>query len=179
MIIETERLILRQWKDEDKQPLYELNSNPEVMKYFPNLWTKERSDLFVDYNIKTISEDGWGWFAVDEKKSGRIIGFIGLAKSSFQSHFSPFTEIGWRLDNEFWKNGYATEGAKAVLSFAFNELKKSEIVSFTSTINLPSIAVMERIGMTKVQDGGFDHPKIEADHKLCRHVLYRIINKHT
>lgn len=86
-------------------------------------------------------------------------------------------EIGWRLAKEFWKQGYATEGAKAVLDYGFNILNLDKIVSFTATINTPSQAVMERLGMQKVKN--FEHPKVPLHHELREHVLYEITNAYS
>ncbi|MFP3422175.1 GNAT family N-acetyltransferase, partial [Bacillus sp. SIMBA_161] len=85
-----------------------------------------------------------------------FIGFIGLLDVNFDIGVKGATEIGWRLDQQFWKRGYATEGAKACLDYAFQELGKTAIYSFTAAINLPSITVMKRIGMEKISE--FDHP---------------------
>ena len=174
MFFESDRLLFRQWRDEDKKIFCELNSDPVVMEFFPNPLAREESDRFVDKTVKFIAQNQWGLFAVELKDEGRFIGFIGLATPSFEMHFTPCTEIGWRLHKNFWKKGYATEGAKAVLNFAFNNLKKKEIVSFTSKLNLPSIAVMERIGMKHDPDDDFEHPKLKETHPLKPHVLYRI-----
>ncbi len=172
MIIETQRLILRQWKAKDKPIFAELNADPEVMTFFPSLLTISESDSFVDRCVAMIEKEGFGLFAVELKESGAFIGFIGLCPATFESDFTPCIEIGWRLHKQYWNRGYATEGAKKVLEFAFDTLGKTEIFSFTSLLNLPSISVMEKIGMEKVRE--FDHPKLLVDDALCRHVLYRV-----
>ncbi|EOW2429795.1 GNAT family N-acetyltransferase, partial [Acinetobacter baumannii] len=98
--------------------------------------------------------------------------FIGLHNQPEQFDFSPCIEIGWRIATEHWKKGYATEGAKAALEYAFNILNKDKVVSFTATVNKPSQAVMERLGMRKVKY--FNHPKLPDEHALQKHVLYEI-----
>ena len=174
MQIETQRLILRQWKEEDKTPFFRLNSDKEVMAFFPNVLTKEHSDALADKIHHHIATKGWGCFAVERKDTNQFIGFIGLFEPTYQTHFTPCTEIGWRLHKDHWKQGFATEGARAVLEYAFHSLQKKEIVSFTTPQNRPSIAVMERIGMTRDWSGDFDHPNVEVGHPLRPHVLYRI-----
>jgi ribosomal-protein-alanine N-acetyltransferase len=101
-------------------------------------------------------------------------GFIGLAIPSFTAHFTPCVEIGWRLAAEHWGRGYATEGARAVLTLGFESLALPEIVSFTTVENHPSRRVMERIGMSRNPADDFDHPALPEGHCLQRHVLYRI-----
>jgi RimJ/RimL family protein N-acetyltransferase len=102
-----------------------------------------------------------------------FIGFVGLSVPRFEAHFTPCVEIGWRLAYEYWGRGYATEAARAVLDFGFQQLALREIVSFTTTANLRSRAVMERIGMTRTPADDFDNPGVPAGHALRRHVLYR------
>lgn len=175
-MIETQRLILRQWREEDKTPNYAMNSDPEVMKFFPTVLTKKESDHFVEKMTQNINDSGWGYWAVEEKKSAQFVGALGLWQPQFSTHFTPCTEIGWRIHRTFWKLGYATEGATAVLNFAFKKLELSEVVSFTSQQNLASIAVMKRIGMTRVPGSDFEHPNLEKDHPLSWHVLYHSKN---
>jgi RimJ/RimL family protein N-acetyltransferase len=83
-------------------------------------------------------------------------------------------EVGWRLSREQWGRGYATEGARAALSFGFETLTLGEIVSFTVPANLRSRRVMQRLRMTHDPADDFDHPGLPVDHPLRRHVLYRI-----
>ena len=175
MILESERLIFRQWKSKDLKPFFDLNSDLEVMEFFPSPLTRNESDEMAHKCMSLIEHQGYGFFAAELKSTQEFIGFIGLHSPDYLP-FSPCIEIGWRLDKNFWRQGYATEGALAVLNYGFETLKCREIVSFTSCINLASIAVMKRIGMQYVVDGDFDHPNLERGHALCRHVLYRISN---
>jgi RimJ/RimL family protein N-acetyltransferase len=165
--LRTERLLLRQWREEDRAPFAALNADPVVMEHFPSTMTREASDAFVDFNIATIAERGWGLWAVEA--DGEFIGFVGLNEPRFR----PGVEIGWRLAREAWGHGYATEAARAVLEFAFGTIGLDEVISFTSTTNVRSQHVMERIGMTCDPADDFDHPNV-ADERLRRHVLYRL-----
>jgi len=106
--------------------------------------------------------------ALGRRSDGEFIGFVGLNEPRFR----PGVEIGWRLTRSAWGNGYATEAARAVLAFAFDELRLDEVISFTSTTNVASQRVMERIGMTHDPADDFDHPNV-TDERLRRHVLYR------
>ncbi len=92
---------------------------------------------------------------------------------AFETHFTPCVEIGWRLARAAWGHGYATEAARAALDYAFGTLRLDEVVSMTVPANLRSRAVMERLGMTRLEADDFDHPRLQEGHALQRHVLYR------
>ncbi|WP_203333881.1 GNAT family N-acetyltransferase [Planococcus beigongshangi] len=171
-IFESERLGFRRWKDDDREGFAEMNANPEVMEFFPDTLTKDESDKLIERFEQHTEEKGFGIWAVERKEDGAFIGFIGLLEVGFDAGFPGAVEIGWRLDNKFWKRGYAAEGAKATLDYAFKILDMNEICSFTAQTNKPSEMVMQRIGMTKA--GEFDHPKLEKGSPLKKHVLYRI-----
>lgn len=171
--LQTERLILRPWKEEDKVPFAIMNSDPEVMEHFPALLTKEQSDQLYSRLSSFIQQNGWGLWAVEVPGVADFIGFIGLFRPTFTSHFTPCVEVGWRLARPFWGKGYATEGALKALDFGFNELKLDEIVSFTAYSNTRSQAVMQKIGMKHKLEDDFDHPLLAEGHPLRRHVLYR------
>ncbi|CDL87319.1 GNAT family N-acetyltransferase [Xenorhabdus cabanillasii] len=172
--LETERLWLRAWKEEDREPFFRLNSNPEVMEFFPKTLTKEQSDMLFDNCIRKFEiQGGWGLWVVELKQSGEFIGFVGLNIPNLEFPFSPFVEIGWRLDKPFWGKGYACEAARKVLDFAFTEIGLDEIVAFTSLLNYRSESVMKKLGMAR-DEKTFMHPAIEGDNPLREHVLYRI-----
>lgn len=171
-MIETPRLILRQWKPADLAPFAALNGDPEVMRFFPAPLTREESDALIARFREGIAKRGWGFWAVEAKESGEFVGCVGLHPQPDRFAFSPCTEIGWRLAKAFWHQGLAHEAATACLAFAMNELHLDELVSFTSIHNLPSEQLMQRLGMEK--RGEFDHPALPAEHRLSRHVLYAI-----
>lgn len=175
--IETERLILRPWRDSDFEPLAALNADPVVMEYFPAPLSRDESDALALRLKAKIEADGYGWFAVEEKGGAPFIGFVGLNQPSFGAELpcGPCTEIGWRLARSAWGKGYASEAARASLAFGFDVLNLAEIVSFTALQNTRSQAVMQRIGMTRDTDGDFHHPSLTPDHRLSRHVLYRLV----
>ena len=170
----TDRLLLRQWRDSDREPFAALNADPAVMEHFPKLVSREDSDALVDRASASIADHGWGLWAVEVRATGEFIGFTGLSVPSFEAPFLPGVEIGWRLAKSAWGNGYATEAARAALAYGFGPVDLSEILSFTATTNIPSQRVMQKIGMTRDEDGDFDHPRLPAGHRLQRHVLYRI-----
>jgi 3-dehydroquinate dehydratase/shikimate dehydrogenase len=172
--IKTERLILRPWEEGDLKPFAELNADPRVREYFPNLLSREESDQSAKRMSDHIEKKGWGFWAASLIETGEFIGFIGLEDVYFKAPFTPAVEIGWRLAFKHWGKGYATEGALAALKYGFETLKLKEIVSFTPVQNKRSRHVMEKIGMTHDPKDDFDHPKLPEDHPLRRHVLYKI-----
>ena len=173
--LETERLLLRNWEDNDFHVFARMCADEKVMEFFPFLLNKEASDELAGRLRSTLIHDGWGLWAVEEKMSKHFIGFIGLEYVAPDLHFYPAIEISWRLAFPFWGKGYATEGARAALQFGFETLNTEEIVSFTALINLRSQNVMKKLGMTLSET--FNHPRLAASHRLCTHMLYRINRK--
>ena len=173
-LLTTERLILRQWQDSDREPFARLNADPVVREFFPRVQTREESDADADRTQKWIEKRGWGFWAVEVRGGAPFIGFVGLSAPGFTTHFTPCVEIGWRLAKEHWGNGYASEAAAACLRFGFENLKLQEIVAFTVPLNKRSMRVMERTGMSRDLAGDFEHPKLPPDHPLRPHVLYRV-----
>lgn len=173
-MIETRRLVLRRWRDSDREPFAALNADPRAMEFFPSVLSRAESDRAVDRIEAHFESHGFGLFAAEFRESGAFIGFIGLWTPDFEAPFAPCVEIGWRLAAAYWNQGLATEGAKTVLGHGFDSLRLAEIVSFTTVANRPSRRVMEKIGMTRRPTDDFDHPKLPEGHPLRPHVLYRI-----
>ncbi|MEU6997504.1 GNAT family N-acetyltransferase [Nonomuraea sp. NPDC046570] len=179
MTIETERLIMRRWREADREPFAALNADPKVMEYFPGLLTRERSDHLVDRIEQSFDELGYGLWALEVRESGEFIGFTGLALQTFEAPFTPAVEVGWRLTRHAWGHGYATESARAAVAYGFDRLGLAEIVSMTAAVNLRSRAVMERLGMTHDPADDFEHPSVVSpDSPLRPHVLYRLRRAH-
>ena len=176
-ILETDRLILRTWNDNDLQSMLAINQDPKVMEYFPDLQDLEMTKNFINRVNNHFEKYGYSLYATARKDSGEFIGFIGLLMADFKAHFTPATEIGWRLSSKHWGQGLATEGAKAVLDYAFRELKLPEVVSFAAASNTKSIRVIQKIGLQHNAKDNFDHPKLKDASPLKRHVLYRLSRK--
>ena len=173
-MIETPRLMLRNWRESDRGLLRQMNSDARVMRYFPKLMTPEESDAGMSRLQDHAQRHGFTFWAVDLRETSEFIGFIGLVHTPFETHFTPCVEIGWRLRPEFWNLGLATEGAQACVHFGFHDLALQEIVAFTAVQNRPSRRVMEKLGMTHDPADNFDHPRCPEGHPLRRHVLYRL-----
>jgi RimJ/RimL family protein N-acetyltransferase len=164
-------ILLRQWRDADLEPYFEMNADPEVMRYFPAAMTRDEASLSLGLLRRAIDERGWGIWAVDV--DGKFAGMAGLSVPRFNAPFMPCTEILWRLRREFWGRGLAHAAATQALEYGFSTLGLPEIVAFTAAINLRSIRLMERLGFTRDAGDDFDHPALPQGDPLRRHVLYR------
>lgn len=173
-MIETERLILREWKDSDLEGLIALNASSEVCRYFPSTLTSQESTNMFSKIQSRFESNGFCFYAIEQKSTRNFIGFCGLNTPSFKAHFTPCVEIGWRIMPDYWSIGYATESANAALHEGFARFKMNEIVSFTVPQNTASRRVMEKIGMKYSPIDTFEHPNIPEGHPLKKHVLYRM-----
>ncbi len=176
--LETDRLIIRNWKDEDRDLFYLINSDDTVMEFFPFRRNYDQSSQMMDRIRKNIEEVGFGFTAIELKQTGEVLGFCGLSDASAGDEmFGELIEIGWRLAPQYWGKGYATESAKRLLQFGFEKLNLPEIVSFAVHNNVRSLSVMERIGMTRDPSRDFDHAGVPDSHPhLKRHFTYFINN---
>jgi ribosomal-protein-alanine N-acetyltransferase len=172
--LETERLLLRSWRDEDLAPFAAMNADPRVMEFFPQTYDPSESAEGLARIRAHFAAHGFGLWAVEVKGGPPFVGMVGLAVPSFAARFTPCVEVGWRLLAEHWGKGYASEGARRALAFGFGALGLGEIVSFTTTKNLRSRRVMERLGMSYTPDDDFLHPSLPDGHPLRPHVLYRL-----
>ncbi|MGN6551284.1 MAG: GNAT family N-acetyltransferase [Pararhizobium sp.] len=174
IIAETPRLIVRNWTDRDRPLFHEINSDPEVMAFFPMRRSRGEADAMMDRMRDRIRDTGFGFYALELRESGEALGFCGLSPISLEPFFPDGTiEIGWRLARRHWGRGYVCEAAGALLRYGFGERALSEIVSFAVHDNRRSTAVMERIGLKRQPKRDFDHPAVPASRpELKRHVTY-------
>jgi len=172
-VIRTWRLLLRRWRESDREPFAVLNGDPEVMEHFPATLSREQSDELIGRIEREFDRRGFGLWALETLEAGELIGFAGLATPSFEAHFTPAVEVGWRLARPAWGHGYATEAAEAAIEVGFGQAGLAEVVSFTAARNRRSRAVMERLGMVRDPAEDFDHPDLAVGDPLRRHVLYR------
>lgn len=181
--LETSRLRLRQWRDDDVEPLYAMTSDPEVQAHFPSLQDRDKTVEMLGRLHELIDEKGWGFWAVELKAGRRFAGFCGIKEVNFEVPFAPAVEVGWRFARDTWGHGYATEAARASVRFGFEELGLDEIVAFLLPANRRSAAVCERLGMTRDPAGDFDHPWFDEHQRalngepLRRHALYRLARR--
>jgi RimJ/RimL family protein N-acetyltransferase len=162
---------MRRWRDEDRDPYAAMNADPEVMRYFPAPLDRAASDASVDQIEDRFHKQGFGWWALEVADTGEFIGFTGLNPMPDGVPGAGGMEVGWRLARHAWHHGYATEAAAAAVDVGFEGVGLDEIWSMTAVLNLPSQAVMRRLGMTPYAH--FDHPKLDVGHPLRPHVVYR------
>jgi len=170
--IRTDRLVMRRWRESDREPFAALNGDPETMRYFPQALDRTASDALVDMIECRFEQLGYGLWALEVSETGEFIGFTGLNPMPDGVPGAGGTEVGWRLAKRAWHHGYATEAARAALEVAFGGFGMAEIWSMTSVLNEPSQAVMRRIGMTEV--ARFEHPNVPQGHPIRPHVMYHL-----
>jgi len=151
-----------------------MNADPVVMEHFPSTLDRAASDAFVDRIEAQFEAGGFGLWAVEIVSTGAFAGFVGLWPATFDAHFTPVVEVGWRLRSDVWGHGYAPEAARLALDDGFDRLGLDEIVSFTAAVNRPSRRVMEKLGMRRDPAEDFEHPSVAAPSPVRHHVLYRL-----
>lgn len=171
--LETQRLILRSFQMTDLDTMAAIDADPKVCEFLPALGTRENTTAVIKRIMTHEQQKGYSLYAVELKAMHKMIGWIGLIAPSFEDHFTPAVEIGWRLASQHWNQGFATEGATAVLDYAFTTLRLEEVVSFTTEKNMASRRVMEKIGLQHDLKDDFNHPNLPG-HPLEKHVLYRL-----
>ena len=163
----TPRLILRAWRESDREPFARMNADPRVMEFYPQTMNRVESDALVERIEAHFERHGFGLWAVEVPTVAEFVGFVGLAVPRFEAAFTPCVEVGWRLGAEWWGYGYATEGARAAVRHGFEAVGLKEILSFTVPGNARSRAVMERLGMTRNEADDFDHPVLSEGHRAA------------
>jgi RimJ/RimL family protein N-acetyltransferase len=148
--IETGRLLLRRWRDEDLDAYARICADPEVMRYIGGgaTLTREQSEEQVSRFVRHWDERGFGLWAVEHRASGAFIGFVGLAYQDEWTEGEHKTEVGWRLDRACWGKGLATEGAVASVRYGLEDLGLERIISIIQPENLASRRVAEKAGLT-------------------------------
>lgn len=172
--LESERLILRDWRDSDRNPFARMNADPRVMEFYPSVLSRAESDAMIDRLQENIGECGFGYWALELRESGTFIGYTGIGWVRYRMHFTPAVEAGWRVAPQFWGRGLATEAAREAVRYGFEHAGLEEIVAMAGVGNVRSRRVMEKIGMTHDPADDFDHPIFTEPHPLQRHVLYRL-----
>lgn len=171
MTIETPRLRMRPWVDDDFEPLAAMCADPRVMEFYPTLYSREESEALWKRIQEHHARYGFGPSAVEV--DGEFAGVLGLNWIlRFKTHFTPCVEIGYRLRPEFWGRGLATEAAQAALRYGFESLDLPEIVAHTIPANKRSRRVIEKIGLVFSEE--FDLPLLAEGHPMRRQLLYRI-----
>jgi RimJ/RimL family protein N-acetyltransferase len=171
-----DRLVLRPFSEADLAPFADLNVHPRVVETLGSAPTRAESDAMVERFSAELAAEGWGMWAVEVRDGAPFVGMVGLHRVNAAVPCAPAVEVAWRLDPDHWGHGYATEGALLAMRYGFDTRLGgglSEIVAFTTTVNLRSQAVMTRVGMVRDAVGDFDHPSVPEGSPLRRHVLFR------
>jgi RimJ/RimL family protein N-acetyltransferase len=171
--MDTERLLMRRWRESDREPFARLNGDPETLVFFPSTLTRQESDALVDRIEARFAEHGYGLWALEVKQTGQFIGFTGLSPLPANVPHGGGMEIGWRLARDAWHQGYASEAARAARDAAFDGIGLGELWSMTAVLNTPSQAVMRRIGMTEATR--FEHPGVPEGSPVRPHVMYHLV----
>ncbi|MEL6638615.1 MAG: GNAT family N-acetyltransferase [Bacteroidota bacterium] len=171
-LFESERLGFRNWSWDDRPEFAALNADEKVMAHFPQTLSEQQTVQFIERLQRHYQTWGYNYFATEIRATGEWIGFIGLARQEYESAYTPATDIGWRLKTAAWGKGYATEGARRCLEYAFDELQLSRIIATCTERNTKSERVMQNIGMTRL--GTFKHPRLRdfPDYERC--ICYEI-----
>lgn len=176
MHIETERLSLREWRESDREAFYGIVGDPLVMRFYTYTRTRAQADAWLDKMVATLADGTAHFLAAERKSDGALLGLVGTADIDMPIPTRPKLEIGWVLGKDYWGQGYAPEAARAMLAHAFKVLEADAVHAYTARSNVPSQRVMQKLGMQRVIEADFDHPKIAEGHPLRPHVLYRIAN---
>ena len=172
-MIETPRLILRRWRDSDREPFAALHADHRVMDWLGREpYSRQQSDLRIDRFEAQFETLGYGFLALQRKVDAKFVGFVGLAPVDEGPPAPQGVEFVWRLSFDAWGQGYASEAAEAVMADGFGRVKLQDILAYTAATNLRSQSVMRRIGMSRRPDLDFDHPALAEDHPLRPHVVY-------
>ena len=179
MELRTARLRLRELRDDDLEPWAQLNADRRVRAFFPDVMTRDESRRSIERMREHFARHGFGMWALEVIESGAFIGSVGLNIPTFESHFTPCVELGWRPAFNAWGHGYATEAASAAVASAFDAVGVRELVAFTPQDNLRSRRVMEKLAMTHDPEDDFDHPLVPDGSRFKRQLLYRISRART
>lgn len=172
--LRTPRLLLREWRDDDREPFAVMSFDPQVMQYLLPFADRVASDGWLARMQQLQDEDGFCNWALELPGEAAFIGAVGLNRLRYDAPFTPAVEVAWRLARPFWGKGYATEAARAAIDDGFGRLHLDEVVAVTVPANSASWRVMERLGMRRDPGEDFDHPRVPEGHSLRPHVLYRI-----
>lgn len=175
--LETERLVMRSWREEDLAPFHAICSDPQVMATLGPVMDRAETRALIARAQAREEQHGHTFWALERREDARLIGWCGVIRGS-AGPVEDKAEIGWRLASDCWGKGYATEAARASLDWLFANLPDDAAWAITNTDNLRSRGVMERLGMSYQPTLDFDHPMLAPDDPLLRHVAYALARSH-
>lgn len=173
-MIETARLILRNWRDGDIAPFHHMGNDPEVMRYLGPPMSIADAEAARTRMDGFVASHGYCFWALERKSDGAFLGFCGLKPGPVGTPLHEDIEIGWRLARDYWGNGYAREAAEASIAWGWVQTDTPQIAAMTVISNTNSWGLMERLGMTRMVHEDFNHPALPEGDPLRRHIVYRI-----
>lgn len=172
--LETARVVLREWREEDLLPLGRMNSDPEVMDFIGLPQSRRQNSALIERFVASQAARGHCYWPIERRSDGMMIGFCGLESGGSGMPVEGKIEIGWRLARDAWGQGFALEAAQACMGWGFGNIAIDAIWAKTVPANVRSLDLMIRLGMAYVEGADFDHPALPEGDPLRRHVLYRI-----
>jgi RimJ/RimL family protein N-acetyltransferase len=172
-VIETTRLILREWCDADRAVFHELCNSPAVTAYLGGPASPLEIDAAIARMRSSQEADGFCFWAVERRDDNAFLGYCGLKRVIGRgTAIDGEVEIGWRLREDAWGQGYAREAALATLRWAWRRTPALRVIAMTVPSNRSSWGLMERIGMVRLPELDFGHPSFPDNHPLHRHIVY-------
>ena len=172
-MIETERVTLRPWREEDVAEFARVTNTPAVMEFLGGVRDPKEFDGSYERVTASQKENGFCFWIVERRSDGALLGFCGL-KVGNTPPIEGEIEIGWRLREDAWGQGYAREAAEAALEWAWRNLSCGRVVAITAAGNKRSWGLMERLGMRRLHDLDFEHPDVPVGNKAKAHITYAI-----
>lgn len=177
--LETERLILRDWEEEDLVHFARINSDPIIMEYYPSRLDEAASVRLAAHFQDHIVKHGYGFYAVEHKGDGAFVGFSGLSQVPGKMPFAPAVELAWRLDYGYWGKGYGSEVTRALLAHGFGALGLEEIIAYCTEGNVRAQALLAKIGFTHDIAGDFAFALSREVKDKQDYQLYKLASGHT
>ncbi|MGX7030806.1 GNAT family N-acetyltransferase [Vagococcus zengguangii] len=173
-MIETSRLIIRAYTQDDFEELYEILSDEETMQHYPAPFDKERTKRWIDWNLANYQRDGFGLWAIILKETGEFIGDCGVTMQTIDGDYVP--EIGYHINKNYWKQGYAKEAASAVRDWFFVHTHYDTIYSYMKYTNVASYQTALAIGMTKIKEYSDPINTVSSVYAISRSQWQKLIN---
>ena len=171
--IETDRLVLRDWREADAEPFFSGTNTPAVMRWLGGVMDDDGKQALLDRVAGCRAANGFCFWIVERKADGEILGFCGLKRADAPgSSVTGAMEVGWRLREDAWGQGYAKEAATASLDVAFERFGADEVVAMTVVENEPSWGLMKRLGMRRREELDYVDPRFAPP--LCHAIVYSI-----
>jgi RimJ/RimL family protein N-acetyltransferase len=175
IVVETERLTLREWADEDEWTFYDEINTPAVMRWLGGVQPRAEWHAGYERLLGYQRDFGFTFWIVERTSDGQILGFCGLKRANAPgAMIQGEVEIGWRLREDAWGMGYAKEAAIASLDLAFGQFGAPHVVAITALRNEPSQGLMKRLGMVRRKDLDFFDERFAADSEVNPQIVYRI-----